>query len=103
MSARFYETQINNHLPFGANFFCNTGLKNKIFKQMLSKLTLVKHLTLLTRFIRILYWILNYLNGRTQRVLFKSFLSCILRVTSGVPQVSHLGPHLFTFSLTTFP
>jgi len=43
-----------------------------------------------------LTWISRYLNGRSQRVLFKNAVSKMINVTSGVPQGCHLGPLLFT-------
>lgn len=69
---------------------------------ILSTLTSVKNDSLLVRNndliglpLDLLNWILCYLNGRAQRVLFKSYIFCILRVPYGVPQESHLGPLLF--------
>jgi len=64
---------------------------------------LVRKLDLLSFPVDLLNWILNYLNSRKQQVLFKNFLSCILRVTSGVPQWSHIGPLPFTLFITTSP
>jgi hypothetical protein len=41
-------------------------------------------------------WINSYLSNRTERVFFNGSLSKILKVESGIPQGSCLGPLLFS-------
>ena len=43
----------------------------------------------------LLCWLSDYLTERTQNVKYKSFISREIKVHSGVPQGSHLGPLLF--------
>jgi len=50
----------------------------------------------------VLTWILSYLNGRTQSVIFKIY-SKFIYVTSVVPKGSHLSPLLFTLLINDLP
>ena len=45
---------------------------------------------------KLLKWISSYLSDRSQKVIFKNHFSDTLKLTSGVPQGSHVGPIVFT-------
>lgn len=87
------------------NFILNS-LENKVqvdsvYTDFSKAFDRVNHDILITKLERLgvsgslLEWISSYLTGRSQCVKYGSSLSSSIRVTSGVPQGSHIGPLLF--------